>query len=114
MLRGFSEEGVWGLPVVSFKVIPVVGESSVSRYVAEAVRVLREEGFDPIVTPDTTVVVMGDLARLGVVLERIHGRLREMGVGRVVTIVMVDDRFDRRVRDPGEMVESVLRRLGGG
>ena len=101
------------MPLVSFKVIPVVGEKSVSRYVAEAVRILREEGLDPVVTPDTTVVVVEDLSIVGGLLARIHARLQEMGVGRIVTIVMIDDRVDKPLRRPEELVESVRAKLGG-
>ena len=101
------------MPLVSFKVIPVVGEKSVSRYVAEAVRILREEGLDPVVTPDTTVVVVEDLSIVGGLLTRIHARLQEMGVERIVTIVMIDDRVDKPLRRPEELVESVRAKLGG-
>ncbi len=98
------------MAVVSFKVIPVVGERSVSRYVAEAVRVLMEEGLDPIVTPDTTVVSLSDLSALGRIVSRVHERLRSMGVGRVVTIVMVDERFGEE-RNPMDLVRSVESKL---
>ena len=99
------------MPLVSFKVIPVVGERSVSKYVAEAVRVLEEEGLEPVVTPDTTVVVVGDLSVVGRLLARIHERLRSMGVERIVTLVMVDDRADKPLRRPEELVESVRAKL---
>ncbi len=101
------------MPIVSFKVVPIVGEKSVSRYIIEAVRVLREEGFEPIVTPDTTVVSMPSLENLGSVLQKIHDKLHEMGVVRIVTLVMIDDRSDKPLRDPLEMVKKVENGLRG-
>ncbi len=104
--------GEGGIPLVSFKVIPIVGEKSVSRYVAEAVRILREEGLEPFVTPDTTVVAVEDLSIVGGLLAKIHKRLQDMGVERIVTVVMVDDRVDKPLRRPEELVESVRAKLG--
>ena len=95
------------MPVVSFKVVPIVGEKSVSKYIVEAVKVLKEEGLEPIVTPDTTVVSIESLEKVGVLLERIHEKLKNMGVDRIVTIVMIDDRRDKPLRDPLEMVKKV-------
>ncbi|MCE4600367.1 MAG: thiamine-binding protein [Desulfurococcales archaeon] len=95
------------MPIVSFKVVPITGERSVSKYVAEAVKVLVEEGFDPIVTPDTTVISLDDLTRVGEILGKIHDRLTGLGVNRVVTIVMVDDRRDKPGRHPLDLVKSV-------
>lgn len=95
------------MPIVSFKVVPITGEKSVSKYVARAVEVLVEEGFDPIVTPDTTVVSVEDLSVIGKIVSRIHDELGRMGIERIVTIVMIDDRKDKPTRDPMELVKSV-------
>ena len=101
------------MAIVSFKVIPSTGSPSVSRLVAEAVRVLEEHGLEPIVTPDTTVVALEDLAMVGRLLAEMHERLRKAGAFRVVTIVMVDDRFDKPGRRPWELVERVKSHLEG-
>lgn len=100
------------MPIVSFKVVPIVGEASVSKYITRAVEVLIEEGFNPIVTPDTTVVSVDDLSRIGGAAARIHEELAKMGVGRIVTIIMIDDRRDKPARDPMELVQSVESKLG--
>jgi len=102
------------MPIVSLKVIPSTGSPSVSHLVAEAVRILQEHGLEPIVTPDTTVFQMESLEPLGRILARIHERLRELGAQRVVTIVMIDDRFDKPGRRPEELVDRVYEHLGGG
>lgn len=99
------------MAVVSFKVVPIVGEKSVSKYIARAVEVLVEEGFDPIVTPDTTVIAVDDLSRIGGIVKRIHEELAGMGVERIVTLVMIDDRRDKPSRDPMELVKSVESKL---
>lgn len=99
------------MPIVSLKVIPIVGEKSVSKYIARAVEVLVEEGLNPITTPDTTVFSTKDLSRIGSLIERIHEELEKMGVGRIVTVMMIDDRRDKPDRDPMELVRSVESRL---
>jgi len=99
------------MPIVSFKVIPITGDPSVSKLVAQAVKVLERHGLDPIVTPDTTIVQLHDLSRVGPLLSEIHDELRRHGARRVVTIVMVDDRYDKPGRKPEELVERVLQHL---
>ncbi len=101
------------MPVVSFKIIPIVGEKSVSKYIIEAVKVLRDEGLEPIVTPDTTVVSLKSLDDIGMLLSKMHERLRNMGVQRIVSIVMVDDRVDMPLRDPLETAKKVEKGLQG-
>ena len=101
------------MPIVSFKVIPITGEKSVSKYIVEAVKILKEEGYDPIVTPDTSVITMESLTGIGELVERIHGKIKGMGVERIVTIIMIDDRVDKPLRDPLEMVRRVEENLRG-
>ena len=98
------------MPLVSFKVIPAGVGTSVSRYVASVVSVLESEGYRPVVTPDTTVVRVDDLGEVGRLLKLMHDRLHSIGVRRVVTIVMVDDRRDVGEREPEELVRRVEER----
>jgi len=99
------------LPIVSLKVIPIAGTPSVSHLVAEAVKAIRDHGYEPMVTPDTTVFEAESLEGVGRLLEDIRSRMREMGAHRLVMILMVDSRFDRREKTLVEMVRSVEEKL---
>ena len=96
------------MPIVSLKVLPIGVGVSVSKYIARVVALLEEKGYKPIVTPDTTVISVADLSEVGVILRLVHDELHSMGVQRIVTIVMVDDRRDVEERSPQSLVERVL------
>ncbi len=99
------------MPIVSLKVIPLGVGVSVSRYIARIVALLEEKGYKPTVTPDTTIITVNDLSEVGVVLRIVHDELYSMGVQRIVTIVMVDDRRDIGERSPEELVASVAAKI---
>ncbi len=101
------------MPVVSIKVMPRTRDCSVSvsKHVAEAVKVLEEHGLKPVVTPDTTVFRLDDISILGRILKDIHERLKSMGAVRILTLVMVDERVDKPERDPQDLVDSVLKNM---
>ncbi len=98
------------MPIVSIKVIPTGVGVSVSSYVAAAVDVIESMGFRPVVTPDTTVLRVDDLEKLGPLLKKVHDKLCSMGVKRLLTIVMIDDRRDIGEREPEELVRRVEER----
>ncbi len=94
----------------TFKVIPLGVGPSISKYVAEAVRVLREMGYKPVVGPADTSVEVGSLEEIGRILRRIHDTLTAMGAPRIITIITVDDRRDKDtpLEYKAEKVESLL------
>ena len=98
------------MPIVSIKVMPRSRDCSVSvsKYVAEAVKVLEKHGIKPMITPDTTVFRLDDISMLGVIVKDIHEKLKGMGVVRILTLVMVDERVDKPERDPQDLVDRVL------
>ncbi len=102
------------MPIVSLKVMPRTRECdvSVSKYVAETVKILERLGLEPIVTPDTTVFRLDGLERLGEIMEAVHGRLKERGAVRILTLIMIDDRVDKPDRDPRDLVGSVVEKIG--
>jgi len=99
------------MPLVSLKVIPLGVGTSVSRYIARVVALLEEHGYQPLVTPDTTVVQVRDLSEIGAIVRIVHDELYSMGVARIVTVVMVDDRRDVEERTPEELVSSVMAKV---
>ena len=95
------------MPIVSIKVIPIGIGTSVSRYIARVVSLLEERGYKPIVTPDTTVIQVNDLSEIGVIVKLVHDELYSMGVQRIETIIMIDDRRDVEERSPEMLVARV-------
>ncbi len=99
------------MPTVSLKVIPIGVGTSLSKYIARVVALLEAKGYKPIVTPDTTVIQVGDVSEIGPLVRMIHDELYSMGVTRVLTIVMIDDRRDVEERPPQALVERVMAQL---
>jgi uncharacterized protein (TIGR00106 family) len=99
------------MPIVSLKVLPLGVGTSASRYIARVVALLEAHGYKPMVTPDTTVIQVNDLSEVGRIVKMVHDELYSMGVMRIVTIVMVDDRRDMEERAPDQLVQSVLAKM---
>ncbi|ABM80906.1 thiamine-binding protein [Hyperthermus butylicus] len=99
------------MPTVSIKVIPIGVGPSLSRYIARVVALLEAKGYKPLVTPDTTVIQVNDVSEIGPLVRMIHDELYSMGVARVLTIIMIDERRDVAEAPPQAAVEKVLARL---
>ncbi len=99
------------MPLVSIKVVPLGVGTSISRYVARVVALLESKGYRPQVTADTTVLTVSDVSEVGAIVKMVHDELYSMGVQRVLTIVMIDDRRDVEERSPEEIVQSVVSKL---
>jgi uncharacterized protein (TIGR00106 family) len=99
------------MPTVSIKVIPIGVGTSLSKYIARVVALLEAKGYKPMVTPDTTVIQVNDVSEVGPLVRMIHDELYSMGVARVLTIVMIDDRRDVEERPPQALVERVMAQL---
>jgi uncharacterized protein (TIGR00106 family) len=99
------------MPLVSIKVIPVGVGTSLSRYIARVVALLESKGYKPRVTADTTVLTVSDVSEVGAIVKMVHDELYSMGVQRIITLVMIDERRDVEERTPEELVQSVLAKL---
>jgi len=87
------------------------GTSSVSQYVARAVKVLEgEKGINYELTSMGTIVE-GDLEQLLALVQKMHEAVFAAGVMRVVTVAKIDDRRDKSTTMSGKM-ESLKRELG--
>ena len=84
------------MAIIDISVVPVGTQSpSVSRYVAGAVRILKNEpGIKYELTPMNTIVE-GDLQKLMSLAQRMHESAFDAGVRRVVTTIRIDDRRDK-------------------
>lgn len=102
------------MAIVAVSIAPVgTGETSVSRYVAEATRVLDrfpdlKHRLDPMFT-----TIQGDLPRIFEAILAMHEALAAMGAVRISSVIKVDDRRDSKA-DMERKVESVERWLKDG
>ena len=79
-------------------IIPMgIEESSVGDYVAEAVKIIEKSGLN--------------YQSLYEVCAEVQESIFEMGIGRVYTVLKIDDRRDRKNRTLDEKVKSVKNRM---
>ncbi|MEM0449087.1 MAG: MTH1187 family thiamine-binding protein [Methanomassiliicoccales archaeon] len=76
--------------IAQFKVIPVGKGESLSSYVAECVRIVKESGLKYQLTPMATIIE-GEWDEVMEVIGKCHHKVRSM-CNRVVTSIEVDDR----------------------
>jgi len=96
---------------VHIKVIPLGVGTSISDYVAEAIRTLRELGYSPLIESGETAVEIKNLEEVGKIVKHVNEKLARMGVRRVLTFVSIDYRMDksRSVEDKVFTVRSKLK-----
>ncbi len=98
------------MAIVEITIIPIgVEGSSLSSYVAEALKVVRESGLPYELTPMGTVI-SGELDEIWGVLRRMHESPFTCGAPRVVTQIRVDDRRDKAAT-PEQKVRSVCEKM---
>jgi len=98
------------MAVMEIVVIPLgTGTPSVSSYVADCVKVLKEMGLKFQVTAMGTIVE-GSLDELLEAVRRMHKVPFERGAPRVVTSVRIDERIDKELHIE-EKVKSVEEKL---
>ena len=94
--------------IAEFSIIPIGQEgSSVSRYVAAAVRALKKvKGLDFEVTPMGTILAANDLGIIFEAVRRAHEAVIAMGVKRVSSTLRIDERRDKQ-RTMNDKVKAV-------
>jgi len=100
------------MAIVEVSVIPLgTGTPSVSQYVAQAVRVLKDESGIHYQPTAMGTIIEGDLERLLALVGKMHQSAFDAGAMRVVTTVKIDDRRDKPLSSSGKL-ESLKRELG--
>lgn len=102
-----------GLPVaiVEVSIVPIgVPHTSLSEYVADALKVLKKSGLKFELTSMGTIVE-GDLDEILGIIREMHETPFKKGIMRVVTTIKIDDRRDKPATPEGK-VESVLTKMG--
>lgn len=96
--------------IAEISIVPLGTNSpSVSRYVAEAVKLIERSGLTYELTPMGTVVE-GELEQVLDLLKRVHEVPFLMGAQRVVSTIRIDDRRDVQ-KSMAEKVSSVKSKL---
>jgi uncharacterized protein (TIGR00106 family) len=98
------------MAVIQFSVVPLgTATTSLSAYVAEVHRALQQSGVKHQLTPMGTVLE-GPLQKLMEVILKVHELPFDKGAQRVMTLINIDDRRDKKGTAQGK-VESVLAKL---
>jgi len=98
------------MALMEITVVPLGTNSpSVSKYVTQAVRVLKEEGVKYELTPMATVIE-GEIDKLLSIVKKMHLATFSQDVKRVVTSITIDDRRDKKPTIEGKL-SSVERKL---
>lgn len=101
------------MKVLAFiKVIPIgTSGGSLSHYVAEVIKIFESKGIKYQLTPFGTGVELSSLDELTNLVEEVAGRLRSVGVPRVLVDVSLDLRFDKEITLEHK-VRAVFEKLG--
>lgn len=98
------------MAVVELTIVPIgVENTSLSSYVAQALKVLRASSLKHELTAMGTIV-SGDLDEILKVARQMHESVFSAGAMRVVTQIRIDDRRDK-TGSPERKVQSVLEKL---
>ncbi len=97
--------------IAEIQVLPLGTKSpSVSEYVSEAVKVLKERNVPFKVTPMATVFEVERLDEICEIVEEIKERLQSMDVKRIVFMIRIDYRSDKELKMDMK-IESVMKRI---
>lgn len=100
------------MAMVEVSVVPVgTGTPSVSKYVANALRVLQGEKEIKYELTAMGTIIEGDLEKLLTLVRKMHQSAFEAGAMRVVTTVKIDERRDK-ASTIASKVSAVKRELG--
>ena len=93
-------------------IIPMgIEESSVGDYVAKAVQIIEKSGLNYQITAMGTQIEANDLKSLYDVCAEVQESIFEMDIGRVYTVLKIDDRRDKENRTLDEKIKSVKTRI---
>lgn len=100
--------------ILQFTLIPAGrAGTGASDLIAEALKVLEENKVNYEITPMATIIEGESLEELLNVVRKTHEKLFEIGIKRVITSILIDDRRDVE-RDMRDKVTSVMSKLKKG
>jgi len=99
------------MAIAEVSVVPLgTKTSSLSQYVARAVKVLEQEKDIRYEMTAMGTIIEGDLGRILAVVKKMHEGTFGEGVARVLTTVKIDDRRDKS-RGMKDKVDSLKKKL---
>lgn len=98
--------------IMEFVIVPL-GEISLSRYVAEVVKLLEEKGVKYTLTPMATIIEVPSVEEGLKLINEAHELMFKLGVSRVSTTIRIDDRRDKE-RHMEDKVEAVMSKVKEG
>jgi uncharacterized protein (TIGR00106 family) len=103
------------MPIMEISIVPLGTETvSVSGYVANAVRMLKDKkGIKYELTSMGTIIEADSVGKLLDIAGKMHKTVLKDKIKRVVTTIKIDDRRDRKLTAKGkiESVQTILRAL---
>ena len=100
------------MAIVEVSIVPLgTGTTSISQYIAQAMKVLRDEKDIKYELTAMGTILEGDLERLLALVRKMHQAVFDAGSKRVVTTIKIDDRRDKAATASSK-VEAVKRQLG--
>jgi len=101
------------MAIVEVSIVPLGTKTpSVSKYVAQAVKVLQVEKDIKYELTAMGTIIEGDLDKILMVVKKMHEETFGDGVARVITTIKIDDRRDK-ASSMGGKVDSLRKELGG-
>ncbi len=99
------------MAIAEVSIIPLGTRTpSVSKYVARAVSVLRQEKDVKYELTSMGTIIEGDLEKILKVVKKMHQATFDEGAMRVVTTIKIDDRRDKPSTMSGK-IESLMKEL---
>ncbi len=97
------------MAIMEISVVPIGSGVSVSSYVAECVKIVKQSNLAYTLTPMGTIVE-GDVESLLKLALRLHKSPFSQGAKRVLTNIKIDDRTDKKVTAQDKVI-SVTEKL---
>ena len=96
--------------ITQFSTSPLGDGVSVSKYVAEALKVVKNSGIKYQLTPMSTILETNTLEEALNVIIKAHQSIIESGASRVITDIKIDDRRDipRSMEDKVSIVKNQI------
>ncbi len=95
--------------IVEISVVPIGVGESLSNYISEAIKVIKEKNVKYELNPMGTVIEVNSFLELGEILDEMRERLEKTGVPRIYFTVKVDWR--KKATDMEYKVKSVQEKL---
>ena len=97
--------------LLALRVIPIgTGDTSLSSYVAEVVKIFEKRGLRYILSPFNTSIEIDDFNQLSDILKEIVQTLSNRDVKRIAIDINIDVRLDKEI-SLGYKIESVERKI---